>query len=142
MARATASAIWICPGRSSPPSASTAAASTSRTRVVGGASGADTEAPHPVAPTPGTAFHRRREAARGPRSTNDGHRALGVRRDVLAHRAEDEAREAAVTAGADHQQVGCRRLRDEDFGRVALLGARQGEHRGVLSQLLLDDLDE
>src|SRR3954451_14383560 len=141
MARATASAIWFCPGRSSPPSASTAAASTSRTRVVGGASVADTEAPYPVARTPADRVPQGKRPW-GPRSTDDSHRALGVRRDVLADRAENEAREAAVAARADHQQVGRRRLRYEHFGCIAFLDPRQGEDRRVLPQLLLDDLDE
>src|SRR5215212_5691436 len=39
-------------------------------------------------------------------SADDGHRALGVGRDVLADRAEHEPREAAVAARADHEHVG------------------------------------
>src|SRR4051812_28779794 len=75
-------------------------------------------------------------------SANHGHRAFRVGGDVLADRAEYKACEAAVTAAADHQQVGVRRLLDEHLRRSTLLDVRLNEHRWILAEFLGDDLDE
>jgi hypothetical protein len=47
-----------------------------------------------------------------------------------------------VTAGADDQQIGGRRLLDERLRRAALLDARLDDDGGLLAELLLDDLHQ
>lgn len=49
------------------------------------------------------------QCAASPTSADHGYRALRVGADVLADRAEHQPGKAAVTALADHQQVGVRR---------------------------------
>src|SRR4029450_10317986 len=68
----------------------------------------------------------------------DAHRAFGIARNVLAGGAEHQAAEAAVTAGADDEQVSALRLLNEHFGWVALFDARSYDHRWVAAQHVLD----
>src|SRR3954451_19003802 len=93
-------------------------------------SGARSTARRPTRPTTGRALGRAGPSAGG--SADHGHRASGVGGDMLAHRAEHQTREAAVTPRTDHEQVGVSRLLDEYLGRGTLLDTRLDEYRWVV----------